>query len=270
MGECTTTRVQESRAKMKQMTVTAVLALLAWTGVDLARAAEPLPMCDDGAGWPPYTFVDPRKPDQIIGASMDLLLGILVRAGYDPQLTLLPWKRCLAEVEAGKMAMLLNATHSEERAQKFLMSKPYYAVHSVLYYRSYKYPVPPKMATVADMKAYRYCGLFGYNYSMYDIPQAQLDTGAKDEISRFEMLRMGRCDFVLGDLEILNAFSAMGKINLSGTGYIPIPEAKPKEFHVMVSRMWGGGPKLLKVIDEGIAVSKADKTYAKVFAKYGL
>lgn len=255
------------------MKMSGCLHWLVWLSISSAgavHAAQPLSVCDDGAGWPPYTFADPKDPDKVIGASKDLIFGILERAGYTPRITLLPWKRCLAQVESGQTAMLLNASYSEERAQKFLMSKPYYSLHSVLFYRTSKYPSPPKLTGVEDMQSYRYCGLYGYNYTMYSIPNAQLDTGAKDEPSRFAMLERGRCDFVLGDLELLHAFSSMGRLNLDGTGHIPIPGAKPKEFHAMVSKALPDADKLLKTLDEGIIAAKADKTYARIFSRYGL
>ncbi len=249
------------------------LSVLMLGALGLAHAGSPpvpLPICDDVAGWPPYTFADPKNPQAVTGASADLMTGLLRRAGYAPQITLLPWKRCLGEVEAGRAALLLNASFNEERAQKFLVSKPYYSINSALFYSSAKYPVPPKMVSMGAMKKYRYCGLLGYNYTMYDIPPEQLDTGARDETSRFEMLRMGRCDFVLGDVEIIKAFAAMGQLNLAGTAYVSIPGTKPKEFHALVSRAWPGGETLLKHINDGIAASKADKSFDKVFKKYGL
>ena len=249
------------------------LSVLMLGTLGLAHAGPPLaplPICDDVAGWPPYTFADPKNPQTVTGASTDLMTGLLRRAGYAPQITLLPWKRCLGAVEAGRAAMLLNASFSEERAQKFLVSKPYYSISSALFYSSAKYPVPPKIASLGEMKKYRYCGLLGYNYTMYDIPPEQLDTGARDETSRLEMLRMGRCDFVLGDVEIIKAFAAMGQLNLVGIAYVPIPGAKPKEFHALVSRAWPDGDSLLKRINDGITASKADKSFDKVFKKYGL
>ena len=258
---------------MKSMILSASLALLGLLGPALAAsalAAQPLKICDDEAGWPPYTFVDPDNPKRIIGASVELMFEILRRAGYEPTITLLPWKRCLAEVETGAFAMLLNASYSEERAQNFLLSQPYYTMHSALFYLTSKYPAPPKIATVADMKQYRYCGLLGYNYTMYDIPPAQLDSGAMDEARRFMKLRLDRCDFVLGDVELLNSFAAMGKIDLNGIAHIPIPKAKPKDFHALVSKTPAGGATLLAIVNDGIAATKTDKTYAKIFKTYGV
>jgi polar amino acid transport system substrate-binding protein len=255
---------------MKSLTIAACIVGLSCSGTGVVHAAQPLAICDDGAGWPPYTFFDPKNTTQVIGASKELIFGILERAGYTPKITLLPWKRCLAQVESGQTAMLLNASYSDERAQKFLMTKPYYSVQSGLFYLTSKYHTPPPLTKVEDMKLYRFCGLHGYNYTMYDIPKVQLDTGAKDEPSRFTMLRRDRCDFVLGDVEVLGAFAAIGQLNLSGTAHIPIPSSKPKEFHAMVSKARPDAEHLLKILDEGIAATKADKTYTKIFSRYGV
>lgn len=247
-----------------------LLAVLAMTGISAAHAGPLVKICDDESGWPPYSFVDPKNPQGVTGVSVEVITEILKRAGYETQFTLLPWKRCLLEVETGTTNMLLHASYNEERALKFLISKPYYSIHSALFYLKSKYPVPPKIKTVADMKQYRYCGLFGYNYAMYDLPESQLDTGAKDEPSRFKKLRLDRCDFVLGDVEILSNFAAMGQLDLNGTGHIPIPGAKPKEFHAMISKSAAGADKLLKDINDGLSALKADKTYARILKKYGV
>ena len=150
---------------MKMIRVVAWVAWLLLGNAGSVRAGQPLSICDDGAGWPPYTFVDPKNPDHIIGASKDLIFGILERAGYAPHIALLPWKRCLAQVESGHTAMLLNASFSPERAEKFLMTKPYYSLHSVLFYRTSKYPSPPNLTTVEDMKSYRHRGFACHNYT---------------------------------------------------------------------------------------------------------
>lgn len=247
-----------------------LLAMLTAGAIEITQAGQALKICDDEGGWPPYTFVDPKNPEAITGASVEVIVTILKRAGYEPQITLLPWKRCLAEVEAGTTQMLLNASYSDERAQKFLMSKPYYSVRTELFYLTSKYPTPPKIATVADMKKYRHCGMFGYNYTMYELPESQLDSGAKDEPSRMKKLRLDRCDFILGDVEILKSFSAMGQLDISGTSSIPIPGAKPKDFHAMVSKASPEGEKLLKIINDGITTLQKDKTYAKILKKYGI
>src|SRR4051812_38647462 len=88
----------ERRAAMNGRTIKhwvlmAPLALLSMAGFGVAHAGTPIKVCDDDAGWPPYTYVDPKNPPVVIGASADLMREILTRAGYEPQIKLLPWKR---------------------------------------------------------------------------------------------------------------------------------------------------------------------------------
>ena len=75
---------------------------------------------------------------------------------------------------------------------------------------------------------------------------------------------------MLGDVEAIKGFAAMGQIDLSGIGHISIPGAQPKEFHALVSKRPVGGDKLLKVIDDGMAGLKADRSFARIFKKYGI
>jgi len=248
-----------------------IAATMLAAGVACADTGQPVvKICDDQAGWPPYTFADPQNPTVVRGASAELVVEILKRAGFDAVVTLLPWKRCQSEVETGKFALALNASYSAERAKIYLLSQPYYTLNSALFYRASKYPNPPDVNSVADMQKYRYCGLLGYNYAMYALPPEALDTSARNEVNRFAMLASNRCDFAIGDVELLKAFETMGQLDLHGTAHIPIPGAKPKEFHVMVSRSAAGGEKMLKIINEGLVSLKADKTYAKIFKKYGV
>ena len=103
---------------MKLIGIVTGVTWLFFHSAGTAQAGQALSICDDGAGWPPYTFADPKNPTRIIGASKDLIFGILERAGYRPQITLLPWKRCLAQVESGQTDMLLNASYSAERISR--------------------------------------------------------------------------------------------------------------------------------------------------------
>jgi polar amino acid transport system substrate-binding protein len=191
---------------MKKWTMGTTFSLLALGVAGVSQAATPLKVCDDDGGWPPFTMADAKDPKKIVGANTEVIVDILKKAGYEPTIALLPWKRCLAEVESGETAMLMNAAANDERRQKYLLSKPLYTVSSGLFYMTSKFPTKPEIKTIAEMSKYKYCGLLGYNYKMYPIPDANLDSGAQNEKARFTKLNAGRCDFVIGDIEILKGF----------------------------------------------------------------
>lgn len=237
---------------------------------DLAHAGRSLEICDDVAGWPPYTFIDSKNPQMVTGFSVDLIVEILRRSGYQPKITLLPWKRCLEQVENGKSALLLNASYNEERAQKFLISQSYYSVLTVLFYRREKLPEVAKTGKPDLKQQLRYCGLFGYDYQIYGFPESQLDQGARTQMALFAKLRLDRCDFVLGGVENIQRLSLMGQLDLDGISHIKIPGARSKEYHVMVSRKLPDSEHLLQIINDGITLSKKNGSYSVLRKKYGL
>ena len=256
------------RRKKLFVMMVAVLCLL-FTAT-LRAEEKVIKICDDEAGWPPFTFEDTKSKGQVTGASTDVLVEILKRAGYKAQISLLPWKRCLDEVEKGVSAMLINAAYSDERAQKYLLTKPLYSISSGLFYTKKRFPVKPQINTITEMNKYTYCGLLGYNYTMYKIDPKKLDTGAKNVEMCFAKLQLGRCDFALGDIEILKGFEAMKQLDLSGIDLIPIPESKPKEFFMLVTKAASGGDNLLQILNKGLENLRKDGTYKKIFAKYGI
>jgi polar amino acid transport system substrate-binding protein len=195
----------------------------------------------------------------------------LKRAGYKIDITLLPWEKCLNEVAYGQeYALLMNATYSDERAQNYLFSKPYYTLNGALLYLTSRFPEKPKITTINDMKQYKYCGLQGYNYIMYDLPSSKLDNSAINEKHVLAKLRAGDCDFILADQNITKVFAALGHINLIGTDSIPVPEAKPKDFYILISKTNKNGPALQKSINDGLDAIRADGTYDKIMMKYGI
>ncbi|HYD99740.1 MAG TPA: transporter substrate-binding domain-containing protein [Alphaproteobacteria bacterium] len=246
-----------------------VLAVLGGFGLAAGPAAAEgtIVACDDEVGWPPYTYVEDGA---VKGASAEIARELFRRAGYRLEFRMAPWKRCLAAVESGEHPLTINATHSEERARTFLLSTPYYSVGSALFYAKARFPDGVALASVAEMGRYSYCGMAGYNYSMYPIPAEKLDTGSKDERSRIAKLHAGRCDFVIGDREVLSGFAALGMLDLSGIAHTPIPGDRPKAFHMLISRAATGGEAMQKLVNDGLAAMRADGSLQAIMARHGM
>lgn len=252
---------------MKSQLVLCILGMVFAQGV---AAQNKVPICGDSAGFPPYTYQDAKVPEKIIGFSVDLVAAVLKESDQTPDITLLPWLRCLKEVEDGKSVwMALDATYSEERASKYWISDPVYMIHSTLFYDTKKYPAPPALHTAQDLSNYTYCGIHGYNYSMYKIPPARITT-AKTETARFAMLRANHCDFVLADVEPLLGFVKTGDVDLKGLGKIAIPEFKDKRYVVLITKGNPNGERLLKDFNDGLKKVKADGRHKALLANHGL
>lgn len=197
------------------MKILSILRVTAFLFPASVGAAEVVRVCADIGGFPPYSYQEVSGQGAVQGMSVDLVTAIMKSHGKAVEVEAMPWKRCLAEVEKGtRYAMVLDATYNDERAVKYLLSDPLYQIHSALYYDPKRFPTPPKVNTAKDMLAYRYCGISGYNYAMYPLPAQAWDMSAADEVARFKMLRAGRCDFALADVEPLLGFVRIGQMDL--------------------------------------------------------
>ncbi len=235
-----------------------------------ATYAETIRIAVDAAGWPPFVYEDP-KTGKASGASFDILREILTRANLDFEVKFLPWKRCLVLGANGDFDIVMDGTFSAERDKSFFFTEPFYTINSALYYSVKQHPQgPPKINQIADYQNHSFCGLFGYNYTMYSIPEENIFSKSFEEKHRLKLLHAGRCDFLIGDIEILQGFEKMGMISLDKLKRIPILGAEPKQFFMLLSRKKNSNKKLLKLINKGLENLKKDGTYEKIFKSYGI
>jgi polar amino acid transport system substrate-binding protein len=78
------------------------------------QAADPIKLCHDEAESAPWIIKDGK------GLNIVLLEMAAAKAGVKLDIAVLPWKRCLGEVESGAIAGAIAASYKEERA-KFAM-----------------------------------------------------------------------------------------------------------------------------------------------------
>lgn len=253
--------------------------LLALTVAGLSHADNQDDMtvfiCDDGAQWPPYTYyqrVNGRPTDTIVGFSVDVIDSIFTNREIPYQLTLLPWKRCMVEVAAGKnYHMFLSGGRNPERERTYHISVAYYQMHPSYLYSAKHHPNGLAIDGRENLKRYRVCGLLGYNYIVFGLSKDDIDTGATDYDRLVKKLLIGRCDLSIDRLEILLGFKAIGKdfINHPDLVYQIIPGEPAEPFHMMFTKN-EFGQSLKRVVDEGIREMQASGELEALKSKYGL
>ncbi len=101
-------------------------------------------LCDDGLEWPPYTYFnrsDSTDKAEIVGFAVDVATEVFAAHNIRLQVELMPWSRCLREVENGqRIDGLLNASYSPKRAKNYLMSHPYYYTTPCYFYAKRHHP----------------------------------------------------------------------------------------------------------------------------------
>ena len=233
-----------------------------------AVAANPLRetvVCWEDGLKPPYLMLDPSS--RPTGIAVDMVDEIFRHKSVKVKHVVRPWKRCLAEVESGEVDLVPNSSYREERARYALYSDPLYETHLVLFYTHRRFPDPPKITRIDDLKAFRLGGILGFNYDQYEgvLP---IDTSARNRRTLVRMLEVDRYDFVIEQLEIIRMMEARGEIRLNGIGHTPDPVTPTKKFHVLVSKRHPDARQLKKILDEGIAGLQRDGTSRRISARY--
>lgn len=224
-------------------------------------AAEPVHLCvGDGNPWPPYSyferdaqgFVDPAT---LNGIATQQVRQALAQAGWNYQLSFMPWARIMQEMEAtlGQCDLVWNASYSEARARFALFSEVQYHTQLVLF------SITPsgQEEQQNEIQNATYCGVNGYNYQPFGLSNEALVLG--DSIQQvLSMLEAQRCQFFPSEKEPLLSGGELGIYQLpSGLTYHPLE--RTKAFHVMVSRRHPQATILLDVINQAITDHPLDE-----------
>ena len=192
----------------KATLITALLILLA--GLTICRpatAACSKPVSVGWSAWAPYQQQDDNGT--MTGIDISLIRAILEQAGCKYAFRQMPWKRVVAEIQAGTLDLALGASLTPEREQFAYFTKPYRREYMVLFMRQRDIPQRP-LARLADVTSHltlRFAALRGSWYGEeFDHLQKNDDTFQRqlhlnnDYILLFKWLAIGRMDVVVNDL----------------------------------------------------------------------
>jgi polar amino acid transport system substrate-binding protein len=233
------------------------LACLSMPGTAFAAADfkdKTVVICDDQNEWPPYIYFERNgngtRTGKVTGYSIAVIDAIFARHGIKRELRMVPWARCLADLQEGSRAHLaMNMTQSVERSRILLFTRPYYSMHSHYFYSARSFPKGLQIGSLADLRKYRTCGLKGYNYER--IPVQNMDQGSKDYQSLVSKLHLARCDVFLEQYEAMVGFGAIGQRHLDDPAlrHDRLPELEPSAFVMGVSRKYPHAAALQVLLD---------------------
>lgn len=205
--------------------------------VQAAQAETTVTVCADPEP-PPWTYWvrdSQGKPTEVfVGASVDIVRATFSRIGINVRfLGQYPWSRCLKMVEDGEVDFAMDGYFDPERAKRFAYSDHYNTLTPQVFYRTDK---PVKIATAADLKKYRGCGMNGASYAHYGLRSEDLDLGSSYE-PMIAKLKAGRCDYFVEELEVIAGYRLRGNDYLSDAAmrYGPVPGAKAPAKHLLTA-----------------------------------
>jgi ABC-type amino acid transport substrate-binding protein len=224
-----------------------------------ADAAVPrqLRVCGDQSEFAPYTYYSragaAAKHGEVTGYNVDFLAELLGPAGRVARITLLPWKRCLAMAAIGQFDMVLDAGDTPERRRDFLLAQGHYQITPIVMFHQDRPPGPVDSAQQAS--GLKRCEVLGWDYSGAGTPP-QDETASRPATlaGALAMLRAGRCEVMIYNLELLQGLRQMGDGSaMDGIGYQPMPWVASYEMHFAVSRKVSYAQPLLALLNQGIA-----------------
>jgi polar amino acid transport system substrate-binding protein len=176
--------------------IRSILIALVLTLVSLEAAAQRLRIATEP--WSPYAFIE---NDQAKGIDYDVTVRVFERLGIEVQWVFMPWRRCLAMLDQGRIDGVLDIIHTEERAQWLqFSSEPLSTIEFVLFQdNDHPHPVDSLAdlagLTVGTSPAYTYGDDFTHSTHF------RQETAPSHEANFSKMLR-GRIDLVLTDRRV--------------------------------------------------------------------
>lgn len=211
--------------------------------------------CDDANEWPPYAYwrrIEGQATQELTGFTVELLRAIAARRGFQLEVRLLPWKRCVEAVRQGEMTLLLNAIRTPDRDRDFWVSRVIYESELIALWSQRQHPQGLSLRRQADLAELRLGGLHGYSYSQLS-PQRQAEMlRAPNYASLVQMLHLGRVDVALVNESVKLGHAALGHRELAddeGLGESRFEDREPSRFHLMATRAQPIGRALVQAID---------------------
>lgn len=230
-------------------------------------------VCDSDLDYPPFSWTEKNalgKPE-LRGFSVELLKRILYRHGWRFELDWLPFNRCLRAVREGQSHQLvLTASSNAERERQYFVSDPFWQAHFHAFYSRNRFPDAAPVKTKVELRQFKICGMAGQNFSMFEVPAAQLDMGADNYPSVFQKLKLGRCDIFPYNIEVIEGYRVLGQDYLADPdlAHVLLDDVPAWPFRMLISRNWSQGLDLTNLINAELArmwkSGELEKLYAEV------
>lgn len=226
---------------------------------DIPRPIIRLTTCN----WQPYSGVNLTN----YGFASELLTTIFNRLGYSVSIDILPWKRAMVMTEKGIYDVLYNAYNSEDREQKYGVSKPY--INSQTYLCGMKHS-SISFNILEDLKPYKIGVVAGYvNSEEFDRARFLDIDEAPSDLHNLKKLINGRVDLIVIDKYVAVYHIKTSPFLMAGVESFSFldPPIKIQPVHAMFSknvtgykiRLTNFNSELDTIIKEGIYKEILDK-----------
>lgn len=242
------------------------LCTLPVAGLAQSPKAPPLTGCTSES--PPFLLM--KNGVGVSGFSFEVFQNIAQQLGRSPEVSELPWARCLHEVKAGRIDVAIDAYDDAERRKSFHYTHAYYTLTPQIFYigSAAKHALP--VSTAQELARLKGCGVHEYTYEHYDLDASKLDLGANSDLQMLKKLKLGRCDYAVEELEYVIGGRNHDPTWLDETGIASFRPAwaRAPSVHLLVGKSRPDGDDLVSRLNAAIEKGATSGLFKTLQARY--
>ncbi len=214
--------------------------------------------------WEPYTSGD--LPGN--GILTELTVAALSKAGYESDVTLLPWPRGVDYVKSGRFDALIGASYTVERLDYFSFPDVLWVSYISFFSQAGKNIQYTTLENLVPSKIGVINGSFLFDI-LSPIDGLIIETEATVE-QNIRKLAAERVDYIM-DSDDSVQYMLITKLQELGNKIERIdPPFKKDDLYVVFSKRLNNYEKLTSDFNRGLEMIKADGTYQEIVEKHGL
>lgn len=216
-----------------------------------------------GPPWEP--FLNEKNPEE--GLATEIVVQAMAKAGYQTSVRITPWRRVLAEAKNGNIDVLVGLWFSEERAEIFSFSEPYYdnQIHFIARKES-----PFVYQGLGSLGNLRIGVRMGANFGKaFDEADYLNKVPVPNDMSMLQMLARGRLDLGVGDKLILQQLMTSEAALADSIEWID-PPMNTLPLHMAVVRTIPDHAEIVERFNSALSQMKHSGELSRIYQRYGI
>ena len=209
--------------------------------------------------WAPFSSVKDGKP---VGMAVDLVEAIFAEAGIPLELVSVPYKRCLEETKAGRLAGCFDTLPDAQLRQDFQFHAQALFSDPILIWTRTDNPVTK--VNLQGLAGQKVILTHGYTYGdVFEANTSVLRVMANHDINAFRMLDVGRGEYALVYQRISNSLFR-GDAQTLKTKIKPVGVLLQASLYIAFSRKYAGIDGIIQRFDAAHARLIKNQTLSKI------
>ncbi|GHW08648.1 amino acid ABC transporter, periplasmic amino acid-binding protein, putative [Vibrio cholerae] len=213
--------------------------------------------------WPPFVMENAQQK----GLSVDIVTAAFATQGYTVEFTIMPWSRALNDVKEGKIDILPATWFTQERTA-YLTYSDNYLTNQVKFIK--KAGDNFEFAGLASLDGKKVGIVRGYGYGDEFMNDPSFFRPESTDLKQnLQKLQAGRIDLAVEDELVAKSIITEAGMNLADFAFTN-QAISENPLHVTSGKANPRSEELVAAFNKGLAEIKANGTFDKLLADYGI